>query len=75
MPGTERTEVTSDPEVSRRLSAKVAEELRAISDPDLSPEAIDVPSPSPKVHGLDSHDLSAREQIMRQWPTWNWEKR
>lgn len=40
-------------------------------DLDVSSEAIDVEC----FHGLESHALTAREQLMRQWPSAAWETR
>lgn len=41
-------------------------------EPATVPEPI---PPRPSIHNLETHDLTVREQLMRQWPTWDWETR
>lgn len=54
---------------TRKTAPKASEgPVAASSDP------VEASTPRP-VHGLETHSLSAREQLMRQWPSWDWETR
>jgi 16S rRNA A1518/A1519 N6-dimethyltransferase RsmA/KsgA/DIM1 with predicted DNA glycosylase/AP lyase activity len=45
--------------------------------PDIEKPQVFTPRPEADsgVHNLETHDLTAREQLMHQWPSWDWERR
>lgn len=76
MPATRNTPDSQTPKNTETPKDPKAHE--GLNGPALSPQGstdVDSEDSSPKAHGLESHGLSAREQIMRQWPSRDWETR